>query len=285
MKLPITVILAIKNEEVNLPKCLESINLAEKIFVVDSGSTDNSVDLCESFGATVIQFNYTGRYPKKRQWALENLNIGTEWVLLLDADEVVPKKLWGDIESAINSVDDYNAYQITKSFHFLKKELKYGGFSFGAVLLVKHKAVRFEELFDKDDSGLDMEVHERVIVQGNVGIIKEPLIHDDFKSLQAYIDRHNKYSTWEAGVRYDFIRTGNYGKNAVNARLLGNVQERRRFYKKIAIRVPFEPTFWFLYHYVFKLGFLEGRRGLIAAQIRKSYIEQVRAKIFELKNQ
>ena len=127
-----------------------------------------------------------------------------------------------------------------------------------------------------------MEVHERVIVDGAVGVISTPLIHEDFKGLAAYIDRHNQYSSWEAGVRSRNFNTRRYGEKTITPRLFGNAQERRRFLKNIAVRMPSEPTLWFLYHYVFRLGFLEGKRGLIAAQIRASYVSQARAKLYEL---
>jgi hypothetical protein len=127
-----------------------------------------------------------------------------------------------------------------------------------------------------------MEVHERMIVDGRVASLRTPLIHEDFKGLEAYIARHNKYSTWEARLRHDFLKYGSYGQEAITPRFFGNVQERRRALKRLLIRIPMEHWLWFLYHYVFRLGLLEGRRGLIACQIRASYIAQVRAKVFEL---
>jgi hypothetical protein len=127
-----------------------------------------------------------------------------------------------------------------------------------------------------------MEVHERLIVDGRVASLYTPLIHEDFKGLDAYIDRHNRYSTWESALRHQFLQTGQYGQDSVRPRFFGNAQERRRFLKRIAIRMPGEPLLWFLYHYVFRLGFLEGRPGLIASRIRSDYIAQVRAKIYEL---
>lgn len=128
-----------------------------------------------------------------------------------------------------------------------------------------------------------MEVHERVLVDGDIERLRTPLIHQDFKGLEAYIARHNSYSTWEARLRDQFLTSGQYGKRSVGARLFGSAQERRRFLKKIAIRTPFEPLLWFIYHYFLRLGFLEGRRGLIATQIRAAYIAQVRAKMYELR--
>ncbi len=280
--LPITIILAAKNEAANLPKCLASLKPAERIVVIDSGSTDATADIVKQHNAELVQFHYQGGHPKKRQWALENVNITTPWVFLLDADEVVPDELWQEIEQAIASPTAPTAFLITKGFHFLGKKLRFGGFSFQALLLFKNGTARFEKILAEADSGFDMEVHERLIVDGTIGKLKTPLIHEDFKSLHAYIDRHNRYSTWEAQVRTRFLQTGQWGEETVKPKLFGNAQERRRFLKYVAIRVLCEPTLWFLYHYIFKLGLLEGQAGWIASRIRAQYIFQVRAKMYEM---
>jgi hypothetical protein len=150
------------------------------------------------------------------------------------------------------------------------------------MLLFRRGRARFEHLMDDPASAQDMEVHERLVVAGRIERLKTPLIHEDFKGLQAYLDRHNYYSTWEARLRRRYLSAGRYGQSTIRPSLFGNAQERRRFLKLVAVRTPGEPLWWFLYHYVFRLGFLEGRPGLIATQIRASYISQARAKCFEL---
>jgi len=281
--LPVTVLLAVKNEAVNLPRCLESLRRASRVVLLDSQSVDGTPDVAAQYGAEVVQFEYSGGYPKKRQWALENLDIATPWVMFVDADEVVPDALWREIELVIKSPSPAAGYLVEKSFHFLGRRLRFGGFSHAAVILIQFGRARFEHLVDEVCSGLDMEVHERLIVDGPVGRLKGSLVHEDFKGLSAYIDRHNKYSTWEAYVRNSMLSGCGFSGDAVRPRIFGNTQERRRFLKLIAMRIPCEPLLWFLYHYIFRLGFLEGRRGLIAAQVRSSYIAQVRAKMFELR--
>lgn len=283
LKLPITVLLAAKNEAVNLPRCLAALALAERVIVLDSHSTDATPDIALQHKAEVVQFDYRGGYPKKRQWALDNLTLTTPWILLLDADEVVPNALWREIGEAIHKPATLDAYLITKGFHFLKQRFNHGGFSHSAVLLFKTGTARFEQLFDDNSNGLDMEIHERIVVDGRIGKLDTPLIHEDFKGLEAYINRHNKYSTWEAQLRYRYLTTGQYGKKTIVPRLFGNSQEQRRFIKTLIMRAPFEQWLWFVYHYLFRLGFLEGRAGLIACQIRASYIAQVKAKIYELR--
>ena len=281
--LPVTVLLAAKNEEANLPRCLAALAPAGRVVVLDSHSTDRTGEIAREHGAEVVQFDYSGGYPKKRQWALDTLEVETDWVLLLDADEVVPPALWAEIRRAVADPAGPDAYLITKGFHFLGRPFKHGGFSFEALLLFRTGTGRFEQLVDDPAAALDMEVHERVIVDGEVGRLSTPLVHEDFKGLEAYVRRHNQYSTWEARLRQGYLDGGAYGRDTVSPKLLGNAQERRRFLKRLAVRAPFEPALWFLYHYVARGGFLEGRPGLIASQIRSSYIAQVRAKMYELR--
>jgi hypothetical protein len=202
---------------------------------------------------------------------------------LLDADEVVPPRLWCEIAEVIVKPPIHDAYFITKGFHFLGRRFRFGGFSHAAVLLFRKGKARFEELGDAHTNALDMEVHERVIVDGSVGKLKTALVHEDFKGIEAYIARHNQYSTWDANVRYYHLGKSQWGSRTIQAKLFGNTQERRRFIKKLVCLLPFESGIWFLYHYFIRLGFLEGRPGLIAARIRSHYIFQVRAKLYELK--
>lgn len=281
MTIPVTVLIAAKNEAVNLPKCLKSVARAHRVIVVDSDSQDGTPVIAERAGAEVINFQHRGDYPKKRQWALDTVLWTTEWVLLLDADEEVPSELWDEIQAVISVPDAPNGFFITKGFHFLGQKLKYGGFSFAAVLLIRPNKARFERLITEAGDGFDMEVHERVIVDGPIGSLVTPLIHNDFKGLHAYLDRHNRYSTWEATLRDRAMSNEAYGEVTIRPRLFGNSQERRRWLKKLIIYLPGEPWLWFVYHYFFRFGFLEGRPGLIASQIRSNYIRDVRAKIYE----
>jgi len=278
-KLPITILIAARNEAANIARCLQSLHRAERVVVLDSQSTDDTASIAQRLGADIVQFSYTGGYPKKRQWALDTLTFPSPWILLLDADEVVPDELWREIETALSDGDLPAAFLIKKEFHFLGRRFRHGGFSHAAVLLFRHGHARFEHLLDEIGSGLDMEVHERVIVEGRVGRLRTPLIHEDFKGLEAYRERHHRYATWEAALRHHFLATGTYGKETIQPRLFGNTQERRRFLKKVVIRLPFEPAVWFAYHYLLRGGFLEGRPGFIACRIRAQYIAEVRTKL------
>ncbi len=276
---PITIIIACKNEEKNLKRCLDSVIPATRVVVVDSCSSDSSVAIAIAFGAEVVQFSYSGGYPKKRQWALSNLVRTSTWVAFLDADERLTEPLWHEVKRVVADDYKYDALTVVKEFHFLGRRMRFGGFSHSAVFLLRWGRGNFEQLA-ATDCGLDMEVHERILVLGPVGQLKEVLLHDDWKGLGAYIDRHNRYSTWEAAVRSHYLQKGKWEDGGSSERLSG-VQLLRRRLKAIAVRVPFEPVWWFVYHYLICLGVLEGRRGFEAARIRAGYIADVRAKIYE----
>lgn len=281
----ISVLLAVRNEAPNIRKCLAALTRADEVVLVDSNSTDDTAQIAiEEFNRDVVQFEYTGGYPKKRQWALNEYPFRHEWILLLDADEVVTDALWQEIELTL-AAPAFRAYYITKSFHFMEQQFRYGGFSHAAVLLLKRGCGHFEETLAETDSGVDMEVHERIVVDDRIGRLSNPLVHEDYKGLKAYIDRHNAYSTWEAQLRYRYLNTGEYGSDSIKPLLFGDTQSRRRFVKHISMKLPFEPIAWFVYHYILRLGFLEGRPGLIASQLRAGYIRDIRAKVYELKQQ
>ncbi|MBN1570678.1 MAG: glycosyltransferase family 2 protein [Acidobacteria bacterium] len=281
-KLPITVLIAVKNEEANIARCLSALSPAARVLLIDSHSADRTAQISRDMGAEVFQFEYKGGYPKKRQWALDHIPIHTDWVFLLDADEVIPPELWEEIADTVRRKDASDAYLVKKGFHFLGRPFRFGGFSHAAVLLFRNGKASFERLHRDPADSQDMEVHERLLVKGSIREFKTPLIHEDAKGLEAYISRHNFYSTWDARQRFHYLKTGSWGEESVEPRFLGNIQERRRWLKRLMLRLPFEPAVWFAYHYIFRLGFLEGRAGLIASQLRARHFSQVRAKLFEL---
>lgn len=278
----ITALVAVRNEAANIGRCLGALSFCDEVVVVDSGSSDGTPKIAEALGARVIQFHYTGGYPKKRQWALDHGQLRGTWVLVIDADEVVTPGLAEEIRDAVSRPEAKEAYMGRKTFHFQGKRFRHGGFSHEAVILFRKGAARYEESLQHPPVEQDMEVHERLIVEGAVGRLNGLLIHEDFKDLESYIAKHNHYSSWEARLRHQYLRTGAWGKDTVVPRILGNPQERRRWLKEWVIRFPAEPLLWFGYHYFLRLGFLERRAGMLAARLRSNYIADVRAKLHEL---
>ena len=283
-RIPVSVLIPAKNEELNLPACLESVARADEIFVVDSQSEDRSIEIVETFGAKVIQFHFNGRWPKKKNWSLENLPFRNDWVLIVDCDERITPELWDEIAIAIQN-PQFQGYYLNRKVFFLGKWIRYGGkYPDWNLRLFKHELGRYENLHTEDISNTgDNEVHEHVILQGQVGYLKEDMLHIDFRDIYQWLARHNRYSNWEARVYYNLL-TGEDESKTIKANLFGDAVERKRFLKKIWVRLPFKPLLRFILFYFIRLGFLDGVPGYIYARLLSQYEYQIGVKLYELRN-
>jgi glycosyltransferase involved in cell wall biosynthesis len=124
--LPVSVIVPVRNEARNLPRCLESLRGMGEVYVVDSGSSDETPEIARTFGAQVVQFHYHGGWPKKRQWAMDTLPLAHDWILLLDADEALTPELQEEIRRAIQN-PQYNGYFLELQMFFLGRILRHSG--------------------------------------------------------------------------------------------------------------------------------------------------------------
>ena len=281
-KIPVSVLIPAKNEEDNLPTCLESVAQADEVFVVDSQSGDRSIEICEQYGATVVQFHFNGRWPKKKNWSLENLPFRNEWVLIVDCDERITPELWDEIATAIQDPDPVG-YFLNRRVFFLGKWIRHGGkYPDWNMRLFQYKKGRYENLNTEEirNTG-DNEVHEHVVVDGKVGYLKNDILHEDFKDLFHWLERHNRYSNWEAKVYYNIL-TGKDDSNSIGGNLFGEAVQRKRFLKKIWVRLPFKPFLRFLLFYVLRLGFLDGKAGYIYGRLLSQYEYQIGVKLYEL---
>jgi glycosyltransferase involved in cell wall biosynthesis len=279
-ELPVTVIIPVRNEARNLPRCLAALRDVGEIYVVDSQSTDETCSIAESAAAKVVQFHYPGGWPKKRQWAMDTLPIANDWILLLDADEVLTPELAGEIGKAIKN-PDVVAYRIRLQMYFLGCILRHGDASFWKVSLFRKGKARFEcRLKDQDASMADMEVHEHVIADGPTADLRQPLVHHNVESLYRYIQKHNEYSNWEAQV----LSQPEAEVGEMRADFFGSQAQRRRWLKRKLYRLPGSPVLLFLYRYVFRLGFLDGIPGLIYCGFQAVQMFHTKAKIYELRN-
>jgi glycosyltransferase involved in cell wall biosynthesis len=278
-KLPVSVIIPVRNEAKNLPRCLQALRSVGEVYVIDSQSTDDTVEIARSHGAQVVQFHYKGGWPKKRQWAMNTLPIAYEWILLLDADEVLTTELSDEIRSAIqNSAVD--GYWIQLRIWFLGQVLRHGDVGLWKLSLFRRGRGRYEcRLKDQDASMADMEVHEHVVVEGATARLQSPLIHHNVESLSRYIQKHDEYSNWESGV---LLQSGD-GKE-LPASLAGTQAQRRRWLKRKLFSLPGSPVLLFLYRYVLRMGFLDGVPGLIYCGFQAVQMFHTKAKIYELKS-
>jgi glycosyltransferase involved in cell wall biosynthesis len=283
-KLPVSVLIPAKNEERNLPACLSSVSRADEVFVVDSQSSDRTIQIAESYGAKVVQFYFNGRWPKKKNWALENLPFRHEWVLIVDCDERITPELWNEIAIAIQT-STCEGYYLNRRFYFLGQWLRYGGkYPDWNLRLFHHTKGRFENLKTEEiENTGDNEVHEHVILQGRVGYLKQDMLHIDCRDLYQWLERHNRYSNWEARVYFNLL-TGMDDKETIGATLWGSSVQRKRFLKKIWVYLPCKPTLRFILAYLLQLGFLDGRAGYIYARLLSQYEYQIEVKLYELQN-
>jgi len=283
-KLPVSVLIPARNEQSNLPACLASVARADEIFVVDSQSSDRSVEIAEDYGAKVVQFYFKGGWPKKKNWSLETLPFKNEWVLIVDCDERITPESWDEIAEVINN-PEYTGYYINRRVFFLGTWVRHGGkYPDWNLRLFKHKLGRYENLNTEDvpNTG-DNEVHEHVVMSsGQVGYLKNDMLHEDFRDLFHWIERHNRYSNWEARVYYNTLM-GTDDSKTIGADLFGDSVQRKRFLKKIWVRLPFKPLLRFIIFYVIRLGFLDGKAGYIYGRLLSQYEYQIGVKLFELR--
>lgn len=276
--LPVSVIVPVRNEARNLPRCLESLRDAGEIYVIDSDSTDETANIARAFNATVVQFHYRGGWPKKRQWALETLPLAFDWVFLLDADECLTPTLVQEIQRAIAD-PKFDGYYLQLQMHFLGRQLRRCGASFYKLSLFRRGKGRFERRLEHQDESMgDMEVHEHVIVNGPTRKLRSPLVHRNVESLSHYVRKHDQYSNWESRVLSE-------GQSSTELRpqFFGSQAQRRRWLKKTFFKLPGSPLALFFYRYFFCLGFLDGVPGLIYCGLQAVQMFHTKAKMYEQK--
>ena len=270
---PVSVVVPVKNEGHQLARCLESVHWAGEIVVVDSQSADDTVAVAERCGARVVQFRQNGPWPKKKNWALENVPFRHEWVLLLDADEVLAPD--ADVEIARLVTDPSSkvrGYWINRRFFFLGRWLRHSYYPNWNLRLFQHRFGRFERLTSAETESGDVEVHEHVVIDGETGRMQTELDHYAFPTVTNFVEKHNRYSNWEAHVALEAAMGNGHRPRSTRARL-----------KAWTRRLPFRPLLRFLYLYVWQGGFLDGREGYYFARLHGLYELLSVTKTFELK--
>jgi glycosyltransferase involved in cell wall biosynthesis len=246
--------------------------------VIDSSSTDETADIAYSYGAKVVQFQYDGGWPKKRQWAMDTLSLAYDWILLLDADEALTPELMAEMKRAIQN-PTVDGYYVALQMHFLGRALRHSGASFYKLSLFRRGKGHFEcRLEDQDTSMCDVEVHEHVLVEGRTAKLTGALRHNNLESLSRYIQKHDEYSNWEARLWWEGKPGGE-----LQPSWTGTQAQRRRWLRKKLFLLPGSPALFFLYKYILRMGFLDGVPGLIYCAFQGIQFFQVKAKIYELR--
>jgi glycosyltransferase involved in cell wall biosynthesis len=269
---PISVLVLTLDEELNLPRCLESLRWCDDVVVLDSGSKDRTAAIAREFGARVIERPFDN-WASHQNWALQSIDFRHPWLYYSDADEVVTPELRDEmIAIASASEQPHVGYRVRYKNYFLGRWIRHCGIYPTWVLrFYRPEKVRYERL-----------VNPTASVDGSVGLLREHFLHFSFnKGLQAWFDKHNRYSTAEAIETLRELRDGRIDwAGLFDPR---NPARRRVALKHLSFRLPFRPLLRFLYMYVLKLGFLDGAAGFHYCALLSIYEYMIVLKAKELR--
>jgi glycosyltransferase involved in cell wall biosynthesis len=265
----VTVIIPVRNEAKNLEKCIRAVESLGKVLVVDSSSTDQTCEIGRRLGAEVIDFEWNGKFPKKRNWVLRNYEFDSEWVLFLDADEFVSQEFVGEVQKKISNTANVG-FWLNFENHFMGKSLRWGD-RMRKLALFRPEAGEYERIEEDCWSTLDMEVHEHPLLDGSLGEIKATIEHRDYRGLHHYLSKHNDYGNWEA-ERYLKLRSNGISTTQLTKRQVWKYTHLSKWWFAPAYGVSI---------YLFKQGFRDGFAGLCFSIMKTFYFFQIRLKIKE----
>jgi glycosyltransferase involved in cell wall biosynthesis len=242
----LSVVVIARNEELNLPRCLRSVSWADEIIVVDNNSTDHTREIAAEFGAKVFSIEWKG-FGQAKQEALTRAS--GEWILSIDADEEVSDSLAAEIRDLLGNGTANAGFLIPRRTEFLGRWIYHCGWYPDPVL----------RLFRRDRGNFnDAVVHERVELDGEVGRLKNELLHYSYPTLESYFDKFNRYTTLAATEAF--------------------AEGKRAGWFEVTVR----PTVAFLKHYFLKLGILDGLEGFLVSTLSSSYVLVKYAKLRHL---
>ena len=293
MKSPLSVIILTYNEEIHIGRLLENIaGFADEVFIVDSYSTDKTLEIAEKYGAKIIQHPFENQ-AQQFNWALDNLNIKNEWILRLDADEYLTPELKNEIADVLlntgtsdvpkidgdvgtSDVQNINGFYIKRRVYFMGRWIKHGGYY----------PAWFLRLFKKGKARSEQRAMDEhiVLLDGKAEKLKNDFIDDNRKDLTWWIGKHNNYASREVE---EVLKETRNKRQEINAGGISGQTARKRWMKdNFYYRLPlFFRAFWYFCHrYFFRLGFLDGKEGLIWHFLQGFWYRfLVDSKIYEMK--
>ena len=267
----ISVIILSFNSEETLAATLESAyRVSDDIHIVDSFSSDKTLEIADSYGAHVVQHEFVN-YGAQRNWAIDNLRLKHNWELHLDADEKLSDDLIEELMNLKNPLSvGVDGYFISRLVHFMGRPIRHGGmYPIWHMRLFKHGKGRCES----------RKYDQHFFVQGQTLRLKSPMIDDNCMSLYEWVARHNR---WASAEVMELI--SHESDDVIKGCMRGNPIEKKRAFKEIYYRLPLfsRPFLLFVYRYVFRLGFLDGKEGLIFFVLQTFWFRfLVDAKFFE----
>lgn len=277
-KLSVAVIILTKDEERHIERCVRNVlQISDEVYVVDSESTDRTCEIAERFGATVVEHPWPGNQAEQFNWALDNLPVRAEWILRLDADEYLLPELVEELREKLPAMpEDVSALSLSLSRCFCGRVLRHG--------IVNN--IRIVRIFRKGKARYERRIMDEhlTILDGRTVEMKHQFIDDNRLPLGEFVTKHNQYASREAALLLD----AEYGLSDHTAQAGGHGAEveRKRAQKARYARMP---LFWrafayFIYRYIVKLGFLDGREGFLWDFLQGWwYRTLVDAKVLEIK--
>lgn len=244
---PVSCIVYTLNEEVNLPHCLGSLTWCDDVVVVDSFSSDGTERIARAAGARFVQHPFTG-FGDQRNWSLGQVPLRHPWALILDADERVPPELVAEMSQRLLEVpSDLAAFRVRRRFYMWGKWLRYSSlYPTWVVRLVRVGRVRYVNRGHAETQEVD----------GRTEQLEHDLIDENHKDLEDWWARQNRYSTKDAW--YELTQSG----SSLASLWSRDPLRRRAALKRLVRDLPGRPLWYFLYAYLFRLGFLDGHEGL-----------------------
>ena len=266
----ITAIIVTYNEESNIRNCLQNLTWTDRIILVDSGSVDKTVEYSKEFGCHIYYNSWPG-FAAQRNWALDNTDIKTEWIIFIEADEEVTPPMRKEILHTLGNTDFSAFYICYKVMLFGKWVKRSSNFPVWHPRIVRRNYVRFREAVTGHGETWD--------VNGKVGYIKEPYIHYSFsKGISFWFEKHNRYSTMESEAYFNANRSP---VRAINDCLARDRHKRRQGLRALSYYLPFRPFFRFFHQLIIRGGILDGPAGWTYCALYLAYEIMISAKIRE----
>lgn len=255
-----SVLIMTKNEEQDLPSCLESLHWCDDVHVFDSFSSDRTVDIAKKAGAHVAQREFDG-YASQRNAALSTIRFKYEWVFFLDADERIPQQLVNEIRENLQTIKpSVTAFSMRRRDYLNGAWLKHAQITPYYIRCFRPERVRYHR-----------EINEVINVEGDIVVLKEYFKHYPFsKGIRHWLNKHNGYSTMEA-QRWIEENNGNMKFSWTKALFGGSLQERRYHQKGLFYKIPGRPVIKWLYIVFARRAFLDGKPGIMYATLQSIY--------------
>lgn len=264
----VSVMIFTLNEEIHLPACLDSLKWCDDVIVVDSYSKDRTEEICRSAGARFFQHPFEG-FGDQRNWALANVETKNKWLLILDADERVSPELAEEIQRVVRSDGKHvAAYRVRRRFYMWGRWLRYSSLYPSWVVRLIHKdRVRYRNRGHAETQNVEGEILE----------LKHDLIDENQRDITEWFERQNRYSSKDAEFELE-LQSAKGAWKGLSSR---NPLSRRAAWKSLAARMPGRSLVYFLYSYIWRRGFLDGKDGLVFCYMKAIYQAMVAVKKYD----